>query len=258
MKITAPFGYDEIIPLQKSHRVLMPTGTTAAFCRKLNALAISLAEFVAAAHDYPVVFSSVDNGASFAPVIVLGLEQGENLFLDEAGQWDRTAYFPAFVRRYPFCISKLYVDGEPSSERVVCVATAYVDPAGVELFDATGKGTAAWVAAERLLAEYEADLDRTAQMCAALARLQLLEPFTLEILGKQKGGGQVKLGGMYRVAEEKLRDLKPASQKALVGKGFMGLIYAHLHSLANFRRLAERQTARRAAARPQRGSSGAR
>jgi hypothetical protein len=46
---------------------------------------------------------------------------------------------------------------------------------------------------------------------------------------------------MYRVSEAKLRDLKPASLKALVAKGFMGLIYAHLHSLENFRRLVSRR-----------------
>jgi hypothetical protein len=257
MKITAPYGYDEIVPLQKTHRVLMPAGTTPAFCRNLNALAISLAEFTTAGRDYPIVFATMDGGKTFAPVIVLGLDQGTNLYVDEAGAWDRASYFPAFVRRYPFCISKLYVDGEPSSERVVCIASAYIDPGGIALFDAQGAATAAWQTAERLLSEYEADLDRTAQMCAALARLKLLEPFTLQVMGS--GQPQVKLAGMYRVGEARLADLKPASHKVLVNKGFMGLIYAHLHSLDNFRRLADRQQARAAelAAR-QRGSSGAR
>jgi hypothetical protein len=64
---------------------------------------------------------------------------------------------------------------------------------------------------------------------------------------------------MARVSEAKLRDLKPASHKALVAKGLMGVIYAHLHSLDNFRRLAERRAARQAARlAAQRGSSGAR
>lgn len=257
MKITAPYGYDEIVPLQKTHHVLMPTGAAPAFCRALNALAISLAEFTTAARDYPIVFASMDSGETFAPVIVLGLDQGTNLFIDEAGAWDRGAYFPAFARRYPFCISKLYVDGEPSGERVVCVAASYIDPGGVPLFDAQGAPSATWQATERLLSEYEADLDRTAQMCAALARLRLFEPFTLQVMGPDKP--QVKLSGMYRIGESRLADLKPASHKVLVTKGFMGLIYAHLHSLENFRRLADRQSARAARhAAGQYGSSGAR
>src|SRR4051812_12239854 len=141
MKITAPYGYDEIVPLQKTHRVLMPAGATPAFCRALNALAISLAEFTVAARDYPIVFATLDGGASFAPAIVLGLQQNANLFIDAAGAWDRAAYYPAFVRRYPFCISKLYVDGEPKSNRVVCVASAYIDPGGLALFDDEGRPT---------------------------------------------------------------------------------------------------------------------
>jgi hypothetical protein len=242
MQITAPYGYDEIVPLQKTHRVLLPAGTTPAFCRKLNALAVSAAEFVIAARDYPVVFASADEGATFAPVIVLGVHDGVNLFVDEAGEWDRRAYFPAFVRRFPFCISKVYADGEAQSERVVCVAKAYVDASGVALFDAAGAPTREWQAVERLLSEFEADLDRTAQMSAAFARLGLLESFAMQV----NDGSGLRLAGMYRVADEKLRALKPANLKALLDKGFLGLVYAHLHSLENFSRLVARQPQRAA------------
>lgn len=237
MQITAPYGYDEIVPLQKTHRVLLPAGTTPAFCRKLNALAVSVAEFVIAGRDYPLVFASSDEGKTYAPVIVLGLQDAANLFLDASGEWDRRCYFPAFVRRFPFCISKVYADGEAKSERVVCVAKAYVDAAGVALFDEKGQATPHWQAVERLLAEFEADLDRTAQMSAALARLDLLEPFSMHVTEEP----QIRLAGMYRVAEARLKALKPASLKALVEKNFLGLIYAHLHSLENFSRLVARQ-----------------
>ena len=242
MQITAPYGYDEIVPLQKTHRVLLPAGTTPAFCRKLNALAVSAAEFVVSARDYPVVFASADEGKTFAPVIVLGVQDGVNLFVDETGEWDRRAYFPAFVRRFPFCISKVYADGEAQSERVVCVAKAYVDSGGVALFDGAGAPTREWQAVERLLSEFEADLDRTAQMSAALGRLELLESFAMQV-NDEPG---LRLAGMYRVAEDKLRALKPASVKALLEKGFLGLVYAHLHSLENFNRLVARQRQRAA------------
>lgn len=235
MKITAPYGYGAIVPLQKTHRVRLPAGAAPAFCRRLNALAISVAEFSAAARDYPIVFATLDRGKSFAPVAVLGLEQNANLFVDAAGQWDRAAYLPAFVRRYPFCISKMYVDGAPSGARAVCVATDSLDEAGTALFDAEGRPTASWQAIERLLTEFEADLDRTAKLCAALARLRLMQPFSLQTADD---GPQVRLAGMYRISEAKLKDLKPASHKMLVNQDYMGRIYAHLHSLDNFSRLA--------------------
>ncbi len=234
MSISAPFGYDEIVPLEKSHRVLMPSGTTPSFCRTINALAVSVGEFVAAARDYPIVFASADAGQSFAPVILLGLEAGVNLFLDETGEWDRAAYFPAYVRRFPFCLSK---------ERVVCIVKSYVDAGGVPLYDARGNATPRWQAAEALLAGFDADLERTAQMCAALAKLELLESFSVQV----KDAPEIQLSGMVRVAEPKLRALAPARVKALVDKGFMGLAYAHLHSLENFSRLVARRNLRRAA-----------
>jgi hypothetical protein len=236
MSISAPFGYDEIVPLEKSHRVLMPSGTTPSFCRTINALALSVGEFVAAARDYPIVFASADAGQSFAPVILLGLDAGANLFLDASGEWDRSAYFPAYVRRFPFCLSK---------ERVVCIVKSYVDAGGVPLYDERGNATPRWQAAEQLLAGFEADLERTAQMCAALAKLELLESFSVQV----KDAPEIQLSGMVRVAEPKLRALAPARVKALVDKGFMGLAYAHLHSLENFSRLVARRNLRRAAGR---------
>lgn len=240
MVITPPFGYDEIVPLQKQHRVLMPQGTTPAFCRQLNALAVSASEFAAAGRDYPIVFASIDAGKTYAPVIVVGLSEGSNLFIGEQGEWDAEVYLPAFVRRYPFCISKVYVDGVPSGERLVCVARAYVDAGGIALFDAQGKPMPRWRAVERLLSEYEGDLDLTAQMCAALARLELFKPFSMQVVEGGRSGP--KLQGMFRVDEASLHRLKPASHKVLVIKGFMARIYAHLHSLENFQRLYARAT----------------
>jgi hypothetical protein len=251
MQITAPYGYGEVVPLQKNHKVLMPAGTTPIFCRTLNALAVSFSEFAAAARDYPIVFVSSDGGGSFAPLLVLGLADGCNLFVNAAGDWDPGVYLPAFVRRYPFCISKVYVDGKPRGERVICVAKAYLDEGGFALFDTEGRPTERWQAAERLIADYEADLDRTAQMCAALARLQILAPFSMQVVEDSRPA--TRLAGMFRVDEAKLAALRPAAHKALVTKGMMGRVYAHLHSLQNFSRLYARECALRAPPAARRG-----
>ena len=84
-------------------------------------------------------------------------------------------------------------------------------------------------------------------MCAALARLRLFEPFSMRVVGEDLA--EIKLAGMYRVGEARLPDRKPASHKVLVAKGFMGRIYAHLHSLENFARLAALRVRRAGAGR---------
>jgi hypothetical protein len=244
MRITPPFGYDEVVPLQRNDRVLLPHGSTPGFCRSINALAVSFSEFVVAGRDYPIVFASGDGGATFAPVIVLGLAEGQNLFVDAAGEWDGAAYLPAFVRRYPFCITKVYADGKPQSERLVCIARSYLDAQGLSLFDATGAATPQWAQMEQLLSEYERDLDLTAQMCSIIARLGLFSPFRFQVV--QGDTPAITMEGMYRIDEQKFQDLKPTSHKALVTKGIMGRIYAHLHSLERFSALYQRTLARAA------------
>ncbi len=244
MHITAPFGYGDIVPLEKHHKVLLPGtvagggSSTPSFCRKLNAMAISFSEFIIASRDYPIVFSSADNGQSFAPLVVLGLSNEQNLFVNPEGEWAADTYLPAFVRRYPFCISKVYVDGTPQSDKVVCIDTAYLDPGGIALFDQAGRPGAQWAGREKLLSEYEADLDLTAQMCAIFTRLELFAPFTMQV--NEAGRQALALQGMYRIDEAKFLALKAANHKALVEKGLMGRIYAHLFSLANFARLYDR------------------
>ncbi|MGQ0510494.1 MAG: SapC family protein [Betaproteobacteria bacterium] len=248
MKITVPWGYDEIAPLQRTDKVLLRGGGTPVFCRATNALALSFAEFVVAARDYPIVFAATGGGdrgsVGYVPVIVLGLADRSNLFVNAAGDWDPACYLPAYVRRYPFCISKVYdAEGKPGSERVVYIAKTYLDPGGVALFDAAGKPGAQWQGIERLLSEYEADLDRTAEICAALQRLDLFVPFSMEVV--ENGRKATRLKDMFRVDEAKLAALKPAAHKALVTKGFMGRVYAHLHSLENFSRLYRREEQQR-------------
>jgi hypothetical protein len=241
MTLTPPYGYGAIVPLQRAQRVLLPYGATPQFCRSLNAIAVSYAEMPAAARHYPVVFAAAEAQHAYAPVAVLGLAEGTNLFVNGGGDWDPSTYLPAYVRRYPFCISKLYVDGRPRGERVVCVAKAYADDSGIALFDDAGAATPYWAGMERLLTDFEADLDRTAAMCAALAKLGLFAPFSFTVMHDDVPG--LRLEGMYRIDQAKFDALKPATLKVLQRKGFLGHLYAHLQSLDNFAALYARAVA---------------
>jgi hypothetical protein len=249
MQINPPFGYTEIVPLLKTHRVrLLQRGEVPGFTRKLNAIPISFTEFAPAARDYPVVFTSPDGGKSYAPVAVLGLAAGENLFALADG-WAPGAYVPAYARRFPFCMAKVNLNQVEQQNRMVCVEKAAVDAEGAEaMFDDKGEPTAKWRDIQRLLAEYEADLERGRELCAVLADYALLEPVALQAtLGE---GGKLQLSGMHRVDEKRIEHLNASQFKNLASKGILGRIYAHLLSLENFSRLLERRAALRQAAAP--------
>lgn len=237
LSITPPYGYGKIVPLQKTDKVLLPRGSTPEFCRRANTLAVSCGEFVATARDYPIAFASVQ-GKTFAPVALLGLGEGQNFFIDATGCWDSRYYVPAYVRRYPFCLAQVSAEGKPHNERIVCIEKAYLDANGLALYGDDGKSTKNWATFEQLLQNYEKDLELTAQMCDAFARLGLFEPFEFRILNGDQPSLTIK--GMYRIDEKRFLELKPASHSVLVTKGFMGAIYSHFNSLSNFTRLYER------------------
>lgn len=246
MQINPPFGYKEIVPLYKNNKVRLPEpGSVPEFCNSLNAIPISYSEFSIACHDYPLVFASGDNGKSFAPVAVLGISDGENLFLTN-GTWDKNVYVPAYARRYPFCMARVNLDKVEQADRLICVEKEFLDDKGELMFDAEGKSLPKWQPIEKLLQEYESDLERSREMSAILADYALLEPFAMQ--AQTNAGASMNLTGMYRVAEKKMESLNASQHKNLFKKGVMGRIYAHLISIDNFTRLLDRKVRRAAGA----------
>jgi len=243
MQITAPFGYKRIAPLRRDQKVRLPApGEVPEFARTLNAIPISFTEFAPVGHVYPIVFTSGDGGVTFAPVAVLGFAAGENLFYVD-GRWARDVYVPAYARRFPFCMAKVTLDKIEQQNRLICVETDFVDDeTGEAIFDEQGQPLERWKGIERLLTEFESDLERSRELCAILADYRLLESFSLQATFNQ--GGAMQLTGMHRASDKKLETLNAAQLKNLLKKGILGRIYAHLLSLDNFARLLDRRAAR--------------
>lgn len=240
MQINPPFGYREIVPLQKTQGVALPApGKLPEFCAQTNAMPVSYIEFAPAARDFPIVFASNDQGKSYAAVAVLGLAQTENLFVRN-GTWEQGVYVPAYVRRYPFCMARVTMGTAAQENRLICVEKSFLSDGGEKMFDPEGKPTQRWTQIEQLLREYEADLERTRELCAILADYDLFEPFTMQAT-PATGAAPINLAGMFRVQEAKLEHLNAAQHKNLFKKGIVGRIYAHLLSLENFGHLLARR-----------------
>ena len=246
MDIAPPFGYKQVVPFLKTQKVRkVAAGEVPEFARSSNAIPISYTEFQPVAREYPIVFTSGDDGKTFAAVAVLGIAAGENLFVTK-GAWAERVYIPAYARRYPFCMAKVTIDKVEQQNRLICVEKAFLDDKGGEaMFDAKGQPSPRWSDIEKLLSEYEADLERGREMCSILADYALLEPFTMQAtLAKEKGGGAMHVTGMHRVSEKNLENLNAAQLKNLIRKGVLARVYVHLLSLENFARLLDRKAGR--------------
>jgi hypothetical protein len=138
MQINPPFGYQKIVPFYRNTKVRLPgTDELPAFVRETNAVPVSYTEFAVACRDYPLVFVTTDGSKSFSPVAIIGIAGNENLFVRDA-QWDKSVYLPAYIRRYPFCMARVTLDGQEQADRLVCVEEAFLSDAGETMFDAAG------------------------------------------------------------------------------------------------------------------------
>ena len=244
MQISPPFGYKEVVPFLKTQKVrLLSQGEVPEFVQSGNAIPISMTEFQPVAREYPIVFTA-DGSQSYAPVAVLGITSGENLFYSN-GKWVAGAYIPAYARRYPFCMAKVAVNKVEQKDRLICVEKKYIDDQGEQMFNDKGEPNAKWKDLERLLGEYEADLERSREMCSILGDYGLFEPFAMQASFKGEGQKPMQMTGMFRVAEKNLENLNAAQLKNLIKKGILPRIYMHLMSLENFGRLLDRKAGRK-------------
>ncbi|HBK47027.1 MAG TPA: peptidase [Xanthomonadaceae bacterium] len=193
---------------------------------------------------YPIVFRQTRDG--FLPVALLGLREGENLFLEEGADgacWD-AHYVPLAIERLPFLIGA--ADGEPmlhidlDHPRV----TRGGDAPGQPLFLEHGGSTPFLQRMASLMRTLHDGLQENAAFGAALARLDLLEPF---VLNAQTGNGaQCRLSGFHTLAEERLRALDGQALHALARADYLEPIYMALASLSHLRDLIGRMERRHA------------
>lgn len=234
-RITPPWGIKQIVPLLKSHRVrLTETGVAPQFSLTLHAVPLAASEFVVALRDYPIVFLRGAAEGAFDAMAILGVREGQNLFVMPDGRWDRRSYLPAYIRRYPFCMAP-----PNGTERMVCIDPQALSDGGVRLFDDAGSPLPLWTEVRSLLNEYEDELARTRQFVALLYRLDVLTPFSLH--ADLTGGFSLSLDNMYRVDRNKLAALDEKSLRGLIGGDEMGWIYSHLIAQDNFLRLLARR-----------------
>lgn len=201
-------------------------------------LPLLMAESGECARRYPLVFAGPPGAA--VPAILLGLQDGENLFVDARGQWTG-AYLPAFIRRYPFALGN-----DEAGNAVVCIdqaATCLGTAAGEPLFIA-GQPGPVLQKTMNFLREFQAAALATAQVAARIEALGLLR--AADSLAKLKDGSQFRLSGLRVVDAARLAALDDAALLDLARSGGLKLIHAHLISLGNLATLVDKLSARRA------------
>lgn len=208
------------------------------FLRDAHAVPVTVTEFGMASTAYPIIFV----GNDFTPVAVMGVSEGQNLFVREDGQTDPDFYVPAFVRRYPF----VFASDNSSDRMLLCIdrdAPMVTNQPDVPLFE-NGEPSPFTQNAIEFCKEFERQRRSTSEFTEIIRRMGLMEQKSVSFqprdLQGNPNGEQQKIADYWAIDEEKLNALTDEQFKELRTNGALGAIYAHMVSLLNWQRIIQR------------------
>lgn len=202
------------------------------FAADFHIASIMVHEFARAASLYPVVFLEDKEQDSFRPVVLMGMDAGENLFVGADGKW-QASYVPAIIRRYPFALASAGEEGKFT----VCIdegSDLISDTDGLPLFNEQGEPAEALENVKRFLGELQQMDALTNEFCKYMVAHNMLTPLNMRV----QQADQVKnINGCYVINEERLNGLSVDGFMELRDKRYLPAVYAHLLSLAQIERL---------------------
>ncbi len=209
--------------------------------RERHLLPVALPEFGAVGADMPIAFVKNSQTNQFQSVAVTGLVPGENLFIQD-DQW-LTPFVPRILAVYPFTLIPHEVDGQTSHFLVGIDenSSLFSQTEGELLMTPEGEESEYLQRRKQHLLDHQRATLATQKFEETLTRLELLIEQGINV---QVGDKEQRLNGLYIVDEKKLNALSDAALLELQRQGFLSAIHAHLFSLHQFARLAQRKSRR--------------
>ncbi|MDE2448895.1 MAG: SapC family protein [Gammaproteobacteria bacterium] len=224
-----------IVPLNKeTHKSLKVDGrASAAYGDNQHFTHVIVNEFPQLVVHYPILFSKDRNTGELYCGAMLGLEQGENLFLEE---WrDLQFYRPLGLQRVPF-----YAQGPDVAIDLDHPRVGVED--GQPLFTEYGQPTRYLQRIIWAFQDLAPGIEVTRHFVARLLELKLIEPVEME--AEFDDGRIINCDGLYTVNQDTLSALPDEAVVELFRRGYMRLIHYMIASLKQFPVLARRKNAR--------------
>jgi hypothetical protein len=224
-----------IVPLSKeAHQSLkVDARAAAAYGDNLRFAHVVANEFPLLLVHYPILFAKDAKTGEFYCGAMLGIEEGENLFLEE---WrDLEFYRPLGLQRVPF-----YANGPDVAIDLDHPRVGVAD--GMALFTEFGEPSRYLQRIIWAFQDLSNGLEITRSFIKALLQLKLIAPAALE--AEFDDGTLRECAGLYTVNQETLSALPDQVVVDLFRLGYLRLIHLMIASLKQFPILARRKNAR--------------
>ena len=224
-----------IVPLSKEvHKSLkVDARAAAAYGDNQRFTHVIAKEFPLLVVHYPILFSKDANTGEFYCGVMLGFDEGENLFLEE---WrDLEFYRPLGLQRVPF-----YARGEDVAIDLDHPRVGVAD--GTALFTELGQPTRYLQRIIWAFQDLSSGIEVTRSFISALLQLQLIEPISIE--AELDDGTTRDCAGLYTVNQEALLALPDQTVVELFRLGYLRLMHLMIASLKQFPVLARKKNGR--------------
>lgn len=210
------------------------------FAAQTVSVPITVAEVSKAALYYPVVFSAAgEEGGQLQyamPRAVFSFVAECNPFINKKGTW-LASYVPAHIRRYPFALSA--VGDTDKYALMLDVESPNIKKRGGDLlFDEDGKLSPALERAQSFAKKYHQDVLLTRSMMIELEKSNVLVPYQFAIGNKENPR---RIRGFRVVDPKRLAALDDVTLAGWVRNGVMSLVFAHMISMDNVRKIVDLQ-----------------
>lgn len=193
---------------------------------------VVIGEFPFLVVHYPILFSKDADTGAFYCGAMLGIDERENLFLDDRGH---DSYRPLHLQRAPFFAAGDDLAIDLDSPRINAEG-------GQALFDEGGAPSAYLESIMHAMREIRPGVERTKVFIDTLMKHKLIEP--LEIKASFDDGSSRQVQGLYSINRDGLKNLPDATVLELFRRGYLHLIYMMIASQKQIPVLAQRKNRR--------------
>jgi SapC protein len=215
----------------KDHRALcVDAAPSARYGDGQRFVPVIVGEFAHLVPHYPIFFSKDAETGAFYCGAMLGIDEGENLFLEEG----RHVYRPLNLQRMPFYTAGSDIAIDLDHPRVVA--------GGLALFEDDGRPSAYLNSMVNLFRDLRPGLEQSKLFAATLLELKLIEPLDINLAFDD--GSKRQLEGLYTINQDRLKKLDDARIVDLFRRGYLQAIYLMIASLKQVPVLAQKKNAR--------------
>lgn len=230
----------KIVPLQNDKHKALKLVESSDYSRhkERHLIPIIAQDFFSLAAEFPIVFVKNGDTGEIVPVAVMSLREGQNLYCNSEG-W-QAPVIPLSFTNPPFSVARADPEGEQYVVMLDEESELLSETEGEALFKEDGEKSEYLEKRIETVSFVAEQVAQTQAICKLFDEKELLMTQQIQ-LQYRPDGTPYNIDGIYVVDEAKLNQMSDEDFLDMRKRGLVAMMYAHLTSLQQLRRISKLQ-----------------